>query len=157
MMKARESDAARIVGVVLMLIGCVAASVSLALAAIQPAWGRPGVERPVVALVIGAASVLVGYRMASREWSGAGNAVHHAAALGGLLFLGTVLYTRIRHNRLPPFERIVPYAVLSLALPGSWWWRARRRSRASRIGTERTNANMSGTIDDETGFGPRRR
>ncbi len=112
-----------------MVLGTIAMATGLTLLAVAFAWSRPYTQRPLIGVAVGVLSAIIGYRLASGQWTWASQAVHHAAALSGLVLLGIVLRARLSEGPMPPAVRLALLTVGSLVVLASWLWRARRRQR----------------------------
>jgi hypothetical protein len=124
-----QSDAQRFTGAALLLLGTSGMAGGLAFLAIRFGWGHPLLERPLIGVLLSCLLGLVGYRVASGHWTGSSQMPHQALALGGFLFLVALLAVRLEQHSIPATVRLTSLAASSVALIGSWYWRAHRRRR----------------------------
>lgn len=123
------SDAQRFTGVALLLLGTSGMAGGLAFLAIRFGWDHPLLVRPLIGVLLSCLIGLVGYRVASGHWTGSSQMPHQALALGSCLFLVALLRVRLEQHTIPATIRITGLAASSVAIVGSWYWRARRRRR----------------------------
>ena len=127
------SDAQRFTGAAFLLLGTSGMAVGLAFLAIRFGWGHPLFGRPLIGVLLSCLLGLVGYRVASGDWAGSSQMPHRALALGSVMFLVALLGVRLEQHPIPATLRMTGLAACSIALIGSWYWRAHhhRRRRAA--------------------------
>ena len=123
------SDAQRFTGAALLLLGTSGMAGGLAFLAIRFGWGHPLLERPLIGVLLSCLLGLIGYRVASGHWAGSSQMPHQAMALGSFVFLVALLWVRLEQHPIPATLRITGLAACSVALIGSWYWRAHRHRR----------------------------
>jgi hypothetical protein len=123
------SDAQRFTGAALLLLGTSGMTAGLAFLAIRFGWGHPFLERPLVGVLLSCLLGLIGYRVASGHWAGSSQMPHRALALASFMFLVALLGVRLERHPIPATLRLTGLVAGSVALIGSWYWRAHRHRR----------------------------
>ncbi len=152
--KSGTKDTLRVMGGLLMFLGSIMLALCVLFLGTLAAFGSPATlsfARLSLFFALGLGLGVGGYRVASGTWSGFTQMPHWAAALGGLLFLGSSLRVLLFTDG-PVAVRSTRFTVsmaASFLVISTWWVRARKPKRAHGHAAPRNPAGTSSLQQEE--------